>query len=303
MTSLLGRAPQKVRIVEVGPRDGLQNEPDKVPTVDKIAYIDLLTQAGLRDIEVTSFVRPSRIPQLADAADVFAGTIHRDGVRYSALVPNRKGLENALAAGVRSIAVFTGASESFTRRNINMTIAESLDRFGDVASIALREGVEVRGYVSVCFGCPYEGAVDPERVIAVTQALLDMGCYEVSIGDTIGVARPGQVEDLVSRLVAVTDLGRIALHLHDTRGTALANVLTGLLMGVSIFDAAAGGLGGCPYAPGASGNLATEDLVYMLHGMGIETGVDLDTLVEASRFMSEVLHRTLPSKYLRAATA
>lgn len=300
---LLGRAPARVRIVEVGPRDGLQNEPDKVPTVDKIAYIDLLTQAGIRDIEVTSFVRPSRIPQLADASEVFAGIFHREGVRYSALVPNRKGLENALAAGVRSIALFTGATESFTRRNINMSIAESLERFGEVAEVALAEGLEVRGYVSVCFGCPYEGAVDPSRVVEVAEALLRLGCYEVSIGDTIGVARPGQVEELVLRLQRVAPLDRIALHLHDTRGTALANVLTGLLLGVSIFDAAAGGLGGCPYAPGASGNLATEDLVYMLHGMGVETGVDLDALVEASRFMSEVLHRSLPSKYLRAATA
>ncbi|GMV41549.1 MAG: hydroxymethylglutaryl-CoA lyase [Myxococcales bacterium] len=303
MSRVLDQVPRRVRLVEVGPRDGLQNEPDKVPTVDKIAYIDLLTQAGLRDIEVTSFVRPARVPQLADAAEVFAGIFHREGVRYSALVPNRKGLENALAAGVRSIAVFTGATESFTRRNINMTIAESLDRFGEVVRVALAEGVEVRGYVSVCFGCPYEGAVDPGRVVQVAEALIGLGCYEVSIGDTIGVARPGQVEDVVGRLAEGVGLERVALHLHDTRGTALANVLTGLLMGVTTFDVAAGGLGGCPYAPGASGNLATEDLVYMLHGMGVDTGVDLDALVEASRFMSEVLHRTLPSKLFRAAIA
>lgn len=303
MRRILTRAPRRVRIVEVGPRDGLQNEPDKVPTVDKIAYIDLLTQAGLRDIEVTSFVRPSRIPQLADAADVFAGILHRDGVRYSALVPNRKGLENAQAAGVRSIAVFTGASESFTRRNINMTIAESLDRFGEVTRQALAAGMEVRGYISVCFGCPYEGSVDPARVVQIAEALIALGCYEVSIGDTIGVARPGQVEELVGRLADAMPLDRVALHLHDTRGTALANVLTGVLLGVTSFDAAAGGLGGCPYAPGASGNLATEDLVYMLHGMGIDTGVDLEALVEASRFMSEVLHRTLPSKLFRASIA
>lgn len=303
MSRVLDQVPRRVRLVEVGPRDGLQNEPDKVPTVDKIAYIDLLTQAGLRDIEVTSFVRPARVPQLADAAEVFEGIFHRDGVRYSALVPNRKGLENALAAGVRSIAVFTGATESFTRRNINMTIAESLDRFGEVVRVALAEGIEVRGYVSVCFGCPYEGAVDPGRVVQVAEALIGLGCYEVSIGDTIGVARPGQVEDVVGRLAEGVGLERVALHLHDTRGTALANVLTGLLMGVTTFDVAAGGLGGCPYAPGASGNLATEDLVYMLHGMGVDTGVDLDALVEASRFMSEVLHRTLPSKLFRAAIA
>jgi isopropylmalate/homocitrate/citramalate synthase len=303
VSDIFDSIPRRVRIVEVGPRDGLQNEPDKVPTVDKVTYIDLLTAAGLRDIEVTSFVRPARVPQLADAKEVFSGILHREGVRYSALVPNRKGLENALEAGVRSIALFTGATESFTRRNINMTVAESLERFADVAGTARSLGIEVRGYVSVCFGCPYEGDVDPRRVVDIAAALMSMGCYEVSIGDTIGVARPGQVNDLVARLLHVVPLDKVALHLHDTRGTALANVLTGLLAGVSTFDAAAGGLGGCPYAPGASGNLATEDLVYMLHGLGIETGVDLDALVEASRFMSEVLHRLLPSKYYRAAIA
>jgi isopropylmalate/homocitrate/citramalate synthase len=293
--------PSRVRIVEVGPRDGLQNEPERVPTADKIRFVDMLTAAGVPCIEVTSFVRPDRIPQLSDAAEVYRGVVRRPGVRYSALVPNDRGLDFALDAGVDTIAVFTGATETFTRRNINMGIAESLARFRRVTERALAHGLDVRGYVSVCFGCPYEGTVDPEAVAGVASALLDMGCYEVSIGDTIGVAVPPHVERMVERLVRDVPLDAIALHLHDTRGTALANVLIGLAAGVSTFDTSAGGLGGCPYAPGAAGNLATEDLLYMLHGMGIETGIDLDAVARASAFMSRVIGRELPGRFARAA--
>ncbi|NUN12388.1 MAG: hydroxymethylglutaryl-CoA lyase [Myxococcales bacterium] len=295
--------PPKVRIVEVGPRDGLQNEPDRISTDDKIAFVNLLTYAGFSDIEVTSFVRPSRIPQLADATKVFQGIHQVPGTRYSALVPNIRGLEDAFAAGVKTVAIFTGASETFTRRNINMSIDDSLTRFAVVARRAVDAGLNVRGYISVVFGCPYEGQVDAGRVVEITKQLMDMGCYEISFGDTIGVAVPTQIESVVTLLSDHIPLSRIALHLHDTRGGALANVMTGLICGVTTFDTSAGGLGGCPYAPGAAGNLATEDLLYMLDGMGIETGVDLSRVVEASRHISEVIGRPLPSKYLRAALA
>lgn len=297
------RLPTKVRVVEVGPRDGLQNEPERISTDDKIAFVNLLTYAGFSDIEVTSFVRPSRIPQLADAAKVFQGIHQAPGTRYSALVPNDRGLEDALSAGVKTVAVFTGASETFTRRNINMSIADSLQRFAAVSRRAVDAGLRVRGYISVVFGCPYEGKVDENRVVEIAKQLIDMGCYEISVGDTIGVAIPTQIESMVVLLSNHIPLQQIALHLHDTRGTALANVMAGLLCGVTAFDSSAGGLGGCPYAPGAAGNLATEDLLYMLNGMGIATGVDLSRVVDASRHISDVLGRPLPSKYLRAALA
>ncbi len=296
----LANLPGAVRIAEVGPRDGLQNEPGRVATEDKIAFVDALTDAGLRCIEVSSFVRPSRIPQLADAEAVFAGIRRREGVRYVALVPNMRGLERARAARVDTIAVFTGATESFVRRNINMTVRESLDRFREVVSAARSEGMDVRGYVSVCFGCPYEGPVDPQRVVDIAAELLDMGCYEVSLGDTVGVAVPPQIVDMAARLEAIAPLDRFALHLHDTRGVALANILMALQCGFVAFDAAAGGLGGCPYAPGASGNVATEDVLYMLGGLGIETGVDLDAVVEATRLVAEALGRLPPGRYARA---
>lgn len=295
--------PADVRIVEVGPRDGLQNEKAIIPAPVKIGYIDRLSQAGFRSIEVTSFVSPKAIPQLADAAEVAGGITRLPGVSYSALVPNERGMERAIAVDLDEIAVFTAASESFTRANIRMTIAESLVAFTPVIEQAREHGMRVRGYVSTAFGCPYEGEIAPAAVLQVTQALLDLGVDEISIGDTIGVATPAQVRSLVPQLLALTGVGRLALHMHDTRGTALANILAALDLGVTIFDSASGGLGGCPYAPGAAGNVATEDVLYMLHGMGVQTGIDLDQVVAATRYLSEALGRSIASKYYQAATA
>ena len=292
-----------IRIVEVGPRDGLQNEPVFVPTAAKIRFIDLLSDAGLPVIEATAFVRPTAIPALADADAVYPAITKRPGVRYPALVPNRRGLERARAAGVTEIAVFTAASETFTQRNINMTVDESLAVFATVAEGAKADGMRVRGYVSTAFGCPYEGAVPPAAVARVAERLHALGCDEISIGDTIGVATPNQVTAMVALLVGVLPREQLALHLHDTRGTALANAYAGLEAGVTCFDSAAGGLGGCPYAPGAAGNLATEDLLYLLHGMGMETGVDMARVVAASRFLAGLLGHALPSRYLAAADA
>lgn len=294
---------EQVSIYEVGLRDGLQNEAAFVPTADKIALAGMLVTAGLRRIELTSFVSPRWIPQLGDHATVAADAPRHPGVRYSALVPNKRGLDGAKAAGLKEIAIFLSASESHTKKNINKTIDQALDVLREVARLALAANLRVRGYVSVVFGCPYEGDVDPARVHDLTLALLDMGVYEVSLGDTIGVGNPGQVAHLVKRISADVPLDRIALHLHDTRGTALANVLAGLNAGVRTFDSAFGGLGGCPYAPGASGNLATEDLVYMLDGMGYETGVSLEDLILASETVASLVHRTLPSKVLQAELA
>jgi len=295
--------PRRVRVVEVGPRDGLQNEKAIITTTDKLRFIELLNEAGFPEIEVTSFVSPKAIPQLADAAEVFAAVTKHPTTRYPVLVPNLRGMERALAAGVRAIAVFTAASESFTRANINMTIAESIAAFQPVVALAKANGMHVRGYVSTAFGCPYEGVIAPDRVIAVTSQLLDMGIDEISIGDTIGVATPNMVAALVPQLLALMGVERLALHFHDTRGTALANVLAALQLGVSTFDSAAGGAGGCPYAPGAAGNLATEDLLYMLHGMEIDTGIDLPAVVRASQFLATIAGRPLTSKYLQAASA
>ena len=295
--------PSSVRIVEVGPRDGLQNEKALVPTEQKIRFIAMLAEAGLPVVEATSFVSPRAIPQLSDAGEVMHGLTRLPTTQYPVLVPNLKGMERALAAGVRAVAVFTAASESFTRHNINMTIAESLANFQPVVKLAQREGVAVRGYISTVFGCPYEGAVAPEKVLAVAQALLAMGISELSLGDTIGVATPNQVVDVLGLLLeqGAIPLERLAVHFHDTRGTALANVLMSLQMGISIVDASAGGLGGCPYAPGAAGNLATEDLLYMLHGMGVATGVDLDKVVAATRYIAPLLGHAPTSKYFQAA--
>jgi isopropylmalate/homocitrate/citramalate synthase len=288
----------------MGPRDGLQNESGIVATADKIRYIDLLSASGLPLIETTSFVRPDAIPQLTDAADVMAGIARRPGVTYLCLTPNVRGLDRARAANVRAIAVFTAASQSFTKRNINMTIEESLAAFATVVKTARGEGMWVRGYVSTAFGCPYEGAVAPEAVVRVASALAEMGVDEISIGDTIGVGTPNQVVDVAGALQAVMPVERLAMHFHDTRGTALANVVAALQMNVATFDSASGGLGGCPYAPGATGNLATEDLLYLLHGMGIETGVDLDAVRAATRFVSGALGRTdVPSRAYRALEA
>jgi len=292
--------PRRVTVVEVGPRDGLQNEAAPLSVEDRVAFCDRLVAAGLRVVEVGAFVSPKWVPQMAGSDEVLRRVAKRAGVRLPVLVPNRTGYDLALAAGAREIAVFTAASETFSRRNANATIDESFARFGTFVKEAKREGLRVRGYVSTCFGCPYEGAVAPERVVDVARRLADEGCDEISIGDTIGVAVPTQVADLVGRLGQAIPLDRVAVHFHDTRGTALANVLAALQEGVSVVDSSAGGLGGCPYAPGASGNLATEDLLYMLQGMGIETGVDLAAVAGASSALGARLGRALPSRYLQA---
>lgn len=301
--ALLDSLPKHVRVVEVGPRDGLQNEKAQIPTAAKIRFIDLLSAAGFGTVEATSFVSPKAIPQLADASEVMAGITRRTGVSYPVLVPNQKGMERALAAGAQSIAVFTAASETFTRHNINATIAESLEHFRPVIEMARGAGVPVRGYISTVFGCPYEGAVSPAKVLEVAERLLGLGVDNLSLGDTVGVATPNQVVEVVTLLAGRVPLEKLGLHFHDTRGTALTNVLTGLQLGVTTFDSSAGGLGGCPYAPGAEGNLATEDLLYMLHGLGIETGIDLGKVVEATSFLASLLGHAPTSKYWQAATA
>src|SRR5215471_4167107 len=293
--------PARVTVYEVGPRDGLQNEAETLSVDVKVAFIDQLTESGLPAIEVGSFVSPRSIPQLADTEEVFARIQRGSGVRYPALVPNLKGLERALSVGVLEIAVFTAASETFNRHNINAGVDESIERFRPVVARAREAGIRVRGYVSTAFGCPYEGAVSPEAVREVVHKLLDLPVDEISLGDTIGVATPAAVYDVVETLYeSGVTRGVIALHFHDTRGTALANVYAGMECGITIFDASAGGLGGCPYAPGAAGNLATEDLVYMLEGLGIESGVRLDKLVEASRSLSQAIGHRPPGRYLAA---
>ena len=295
------RFPSRVSVYEVGPRDGLQNEPRPVPTPDKIALIDALSQTGLAKIEITSFVNPRWIPQLADAVEVGRGIARVPGVGYSALVPNRQGLDRALDAGMREVAVFLSASETHNKKNVNKTVAETLAAFDEVIPPALAAGVAVRAYVSTVFGCPYEGKVAPEATVHLVEELRRRGVYQVSLGDTIGVATPLQTADVIGKVLAVAPPEEIAVHFHDTRGTALANVLMAVGMGISTVDSAVGGLGGCPYAPGAAGNLATEDLVYMLHGMGIETGIDLEKLVAASSRFAALVGHELPSKYLKAA--
>lgn len=297
--------PDSVRIVEVGPRDGLQNEKALIPTSQKIQFIHMLAGAGLPVVEATSFVSPRAIPQLSDASEVMTNLNQHDSTSYPVLVPNVKGMERALAVGVRAIAVFTAASESFTRHNINATIGGSLANFRPVIALAQQENVTVRGYISTVFGCPYEGKVDPRQALNVAQALLEMGVDELSLGDTIGVATPNQVVDVIGFMAGegAIPIGQLAVHFHDTRGTALTNVLVAMQSGISIVDSSAGGLGGCPYAPGAAGNLATEDLLYMLHGMGIHTGVDLDKVVAASSFIAPLLGHPPTSKYYQAAVS
>ena len=294
------RLPSRVTVVEVGPRDGLQHEAVTLTVDERVAFCDRLVAAGLPVVEVGAFVSPKWVPQMAASDAVLRRVRKPDGVRLPVLVPNRAGFERARAAGAREIAVFTAASESFSRRNTNASIDESFERFAAFVPDALGEGLRVRGYLSTAFGCPYEGRVDPGRAILVARRLFDAGCDEVSIGDTIGVAVPTQVSELIGGVAEAVPGGRVAVHFHDTRGTALANVLAALEQGVAVVDSAAGGSGGCPYAPGASGNLATEDLVYMLHGMGIATGVDLAAVAEASRSLATRLGRTLPSRYLQA---
>ena len=295
--------PGRVRIYEVGPRDGLQNEATPVSTADKIAFVNALSAAGHRAIEVSAFVSPKWVPQMADAANVFAGITRKPGVRYTALVPNLAGLSRAIDAGVDEVAVFAAASESFSQKNINQSIDASLETYRGVCEAATRAKLPVRGYVSTAFGCPFEGAVDPAAVARVAASLAGMGVYEVAISDTIGVAHPGQVPTVVSAVAEQVPREQIALHFHDTRGTALANVLAALHLGIATFDSSAGGLGGCPYAPGATGNLATEDLLYMLDGLGIETGVSLDGVLAASRTIEATLGHPLASRYATAARA
>lgn len=293
----------KVVVVEVGARDGLQNEAARISTADRVAFVDLLSEAGFSVIEVGAFVSPKWVAQMADTAEVFAAIGKRPGTRYTALVPNLAGLERAHAAGLKEVAIFAASSERFSRKNINQSIDESLASYAAVCERALALDIRVRGYLSTAFGCPFEGAVDPHAVARVAASLIEMGVFEVAVSDTIGVAHPGQVRQVVGTVVERVPIDRIALHFHDTRGTALANVLAALDLGVSTFDASAGGLGGCPYAPGATGNLATEDLIYMLNGLGVETGVELAKLLEASAFIESRLDHPLPSRYYRAQRA
>ena len=295
---------ERVTVVEVGPRDGLQNEKGFVPTEAKVAFVEALAEAGLPVVETTAFVSPRAIPQLADSAEVFARVAKRPGTRYPVLVPNERGMARALAAGAREVALFTAATDTFNLRNTNATVEESFARFAPVVALARKEGVRVRGYVSTVFGCPYEGKVDPAKAVSVALRLFEAGCEEVSLGDTIGVAVPSQVTEVVGRLLSSgADAARLALHMHDTRGTALANVVEGLRAGIRVLDSSAGGLGGCPYAPGAAGNLSTEDLLYLLHGMGYETGVDLAKVAEATRVLAESIGRTPVSRVFTALRA
>lgn len=297
----LGSLPRRVDVYEVGPRDGLQNELRTLPTRDKARLIEALVAAGEKRIEVTSFVSPKWIPQLADAEEVLRLVGRKPGVVFSALVPNLKGLQRAREAGLEEAAVFISASEAHSKKNINKTIAEALEASREVATAATQAGMRVRGYLSTVWGCPYEGHVPVERVVDICRQLVDMGLYQLSLGDTIGVGTPRQTEELLSALMKHIPLEKLALHLHDTRGTALANALVGLSAGITTLDASIGGLGGCPYAPGAAGNLATEDAVFMLHGMGVETGIDLDKLVEAGELAQELIGRKLAGKFLQAA--
>ncbi len=300
LSDLRGR---RITIVEVGPRDGLQNERATISTADKIAFVNRLSAARLPVIEVSAFVSPRWVPQMADAAEVFAGITRDPAIRYTALVPNLAGLERALAAGVREIAVFAASTETFSRKNINQSIDESLATYREVCRRALESRVRVRGYLSTAFGCPYEGEVAPSTVADLAGRLIDLGVFEVAVSDTIGIAHPGQVPRVLDAVLARVPASQIALHYHDTRGTALANVLASLPFGISTFDASAGGLGGCPYAPGAAGNLATDDLVYMLDGLGMETGVSLAALSAASAFIGARLDHRLPSRYAQAVAS
>lgn len=295
----MSKWPKQVTIKEVGPRDGLQNEKTAISTEDKIAWINQLSKTGLTYIEITSFVHPKWIPQLSDAFEVATRIERAPGVTYAALVPNQKGLEKALAAQVDEVAVFMSASETHNRKNINKSIEETFPVLEEVVRAAKQEGKTVRGYVSTVFGCPYEGNVSVEQVIRVSERLFDMGIDELSLGDTIGVATPKQVQELLEIVLKRFPKEKLAMHFHDTRGTALANILISLEMGITTFDSSLGGLGGCPYAPGASGNVATDDLVYMLHGMDIATGIDVQRLAKAALFIQEKIGRPLSSRCLQ----
>lgn len=294
---------QEIKIVEVGPRDGLQNEPSFVPTEKKIELVNLLSETGLRNIEVTSFVSEKWVPQLADHTAVFSGITKRPGVHYSALVPDISRLELAIAAGVKEVAIFTGASETFTQKNINCSIAASIKRFEQVMQLAQQHDVKVRGYISCVLGCPFEGAVPIQAVIDVAVELLQIGCYEISLGDTIGVGRPYQVKQLIAAIDRVTALNKVAVHFHDTYGQAIANIYAAVEEGIRVVDAAIAGLGGCPFAYGSSGNVATEDVVYLLEGMGKTTGVDLHKLAKVGLHISSLLNKVSQSKVANALAA
>lgn len=295
--------PRQVKMVEVGPRDGLQNEARSVPAAVKIELIDRLGAAGLPVIEVTSFVSPRWVPQMADAAEVMAGIHRRPGVRYPVLAPNLKGLESAIAAGADEVAVFTSATETFSQRNTNCSIDEGLDRFAAVLDAALERDIRVRGYISCVLGCPYEGAVDPAVVARIAERLSTMGCYEISLGDTIGVGTAGRMRALIDTVAARVPREQLAVHCHDTYGQALTNIYAALEEGVAVVDSAVAGLGGCPYAKGATGNVATEDVLYLLDGLGLATGVDMDRLLEASRYICGYLEREPASRVARALNA
>ncbi|MEN5028874.1 hydroxymethylglutaryl-CoA lyase [Pseudomonas sp. Ps21-P2] len=292
--------PQRVRLVEVGPRDGLQNESRPVSVSDKLQLVHDLADAGVSYIEAGSFVSPKWVPQMAGSAELFAGIQRRDGVTYAALTPNLRGFEDALAAGVKEVAVFAAASESFSQRNINCSISESLDRFLPIMEAARLHGISVRGYVSCVLGCPYEGDIAPKQVAAVANELFAMGCYEVSLGDTIGTGTPGATRTLFDVVAGQIPRGKLAGHFHDTYGQALANIYASLLEGIQVFDSSVAGLGGCPYAKGATGNVASEDVVYLLNGLGIETGIDLDTLINAGQRISDTLGRANGSRVAKA---
>ncbi|XP_029633952.1 hydroxymethylglutaryl-CoA lyase, mitochondrial isoform X1 [Octopus sinensis] len=292
--------PSFVKVVEVGPRDGLQNEKTKIPTATKIEFINKLSQAGFSNIEVTSFVSPKWVPQLGDHEEVMAGIQRHSNVIYSVLTPNLKGFEGALKANADEVAIFGAASESFSKKNINCSIEESLKRFEGVTKAAQENQIPVRGYVSCVLGCPYEGDIDPEKVADVCRSMLDLGCYEISLGDTIGIGTPGKMKRLISTVCDVVPVEKLAVHCHDTYGQALANIFAALQMGVSVVDSSVSGLGGCPYARGASGNVATEDVVYMLHGLAIKTGIDLPKLIEAGQFISQAIGRSTRSRVNQA---
>jgi hydroxymethylglutaryl-CoA lyase len=295
--------PSVVRIVEVGPRDGLQNEKQAVSVATKVELINRLTDAGLAVIEAGSFVSPKWVPQMAGSAEVYAQITQQPDVSYPALVPNMKGFEAALAAGVKEVAVFAAASEGFSQKNINCSVAESLERFEPIMAEAKRHGMPVRGYVSCVISCPYDGATEPSKVAEVTRALLDMGCYEVSLGDTVGTGTPATIKRLLEELTKTIPVDQLAIHCHDTYGQALANILMALYMGVSVVDSSVAGLGGCPYANGATGNVATEDLLYMLNGLDICTGVDMEKLLDAGAFISKALGKDTASNAARALLA
>lgn len=300
---LFAKIPPAVHVYEVSPRDGLQNEPATVTLRGKVRLVDALVAAGLKKVEITSFVSPKWIPQLADAdelAEVVMAHHAAPGVTYTALCPNAKGLDRAKKAGMKEIAVFMSASETHNKKNVNKTVADTLAAFEETIGPAREAGMEVRGYVSTVWGCPYEGAIDPAKAIATAAKLHEMGCYQVSLGDTIGSGTPRLTREILKRALDALPLDAVAMHMHDTRGTALANIVVGLELGIRHFDASVGGMGGCPYAPGAAGNVATEDLVYMLHGMGVGTGIDLERLVEAAKAAESIVGRTLPGKVHQA---